>query len=186
VVAKAVVNGLRAHDKGDAIRQLVAALVGSGELAPGEQAALVSAVLAREALGSTALGRGVAIPHAQHPSVPRTMGSVAVTADGVDFQSLDGGRTHIFFLLLSPLGQSPLHTQALERIASQTRDDVFCRLLRQCATVDEIRLLLDEADERHTVRLDRPDASPGSSSVAPPRARFRPVASGRSAVRPRG
>ena len=56
----------------------------------------------REELGSTGIGRGVAVPHTKHPSVDRLIGTVGVSQEGIDFQSLDGEKVHLFFLLVSP------------------------------------------------------------------------------------
>ncbi|MCH5375490.1 MAG: PTS sugar transporter subunit IIA, partial [Planctomycetes bacterium] len=62
------------------------------------------------------------------------------------FNSLDGEKVNIFFLLVSPPDRPGDHLRALENISRQLRDDTFCRFLRQSRTVEEIRQLLDEAD----------------------------------------
>ena len=108
---------------------------------------IVKAILKREELGSTGIGRGVAVPHTKHPSVNRLVGSVAVSTQGVDFASLDGEVVHLFFLLISPPDR-PGRSLAgpLEDISRQLRDDTFCRFLKQAKNVEDIQLLLDEAD----------------------------------------
>ena len=107
---------------------------------------IVDAVMKREELGSTGIGRGVAVPHTKHPSVDRLIGTVGISRDGVDFNSLDGEKVLIFFLLVSPPDRPGDHLRALENISRQLRDDTFCRFLRQTHTVDDIRQLLEEAD----------------------------------------
>ena len=137
---------LEAEDKRSVVAELVGALVSAGAVKADEQAGIVQAVMKREELGSTGIGRGVAVPHTKHASVNRLIGTVGISRDGVDFQSLDGEKVQIFFLLVSPPDRPGDHLRALENISRQLRDDTFCRFLKQVKTVEEIRQLLDEAD----------------------------------------
>ena len=105
----------------------------------------------REELGSTGIGRGVAVPHTKHLSVDHLVGTVAVSTDGVDFSSLDGERVQLFFLLISPLDCPTDHLRALENISRQLRDDTFCRFLKQSKTSEDIQQLLEEADNNQFV-----------------------------------
>ncbi len=100
----------------------------------------------REELGSTGIGRGVAVPHTKHPSVDRLVGTVAISRDGVDFESLDGDKVQLFFLLISPPDRPGDHLRALENISRQLRDDMFCKYLKQAKTKEDIQQLLEEAD----------------------------------------
>ena len=138
---------LAAEGKEAAIEELVGCLVAAGGIQADEQKSIVDAVMKREELGSTGIGRGVAVPHTKHPSVDRLIGTVGVSRDGVDFNSLDGEKVQIFFLLVSPLDRPGDHLRALENISRQLRDDTFCRFLRQAQSVDDIKLLLKEADD---------------------------------------
>jgi nitrogen PTS system EIIA component len=137
---------LRAEDKEGAIREMIGALEESGKIAPNEQESIVKAILKREELGSTGIGRGVAVPHTKHPSVQRLVGTVAVSSEGIDFNSLDGEKVQLFFLLISPPDRPGDHLRALENISRQLRDDTFCKFLKQSTTADDIRQLLEEAD----------------------------------------
>jgi PTS system fructose-specific IIA component/PTS system nitrogen regulatory IIA component len=137
---------LESTDKESVIKELVGGLVASGGIKADEQKSIVEAVMKREELGSTGIGRGVAVPHTKHPSVDRLIGTVGVSQDGVEFNSLDGEKVHIFFLLVSPPDRPGGHLRALENISRQLRDDTFCRFLKQAKTVDDIKQLLDEAD----------------------------------------
>jgi len=78
--------------------------------------------------------------------VDRLIGTVAISREGVDFKSLDGEKVQIFFLLVSPPDRPGDHLRALENISRQLRDDTFCRFLRQATEVQDIKQLLDEAD----------------------------------------
>ncbi|MCX7701379.1 MAG: PTS sugar transporter subunit IIA [Gemmataceae bacterium] len=143
---RAIRADLAAGDKPGVVREMVQALLDAGEIDPAEMESIVKAIMNREELGSTGIGRGVAVPHAKHASVDRLVGTVAVSRDGVDFDSLDGEKVHVLFLLVSPLDRPGDHLRALENIARQLRDDRFCRFLKQAKTAEEIRQLLEEAD----------------------------------------
>ena len=137
---------LKASDKEGTIREMVQALVEAGKVEADECESIVKAILKREELGSTGIGRGVAVPHTKHPSVDRLVGTVAVSGAGVDFASLDGEVVHLFFLLISPPDRPGDHLRALENISRQLRDDTFCRFLKQAKSAEDIQTLLDEAD----------------------------------------
>jgi len=137
---------LGAEDKPAVIQELVQSLAAAGAIAETDVAGIVAAIMKREELGSTGIGRGVAVPHTKHPSVERLVGTVGVSVEGVDFNSLDGDKVHLFFLLVSPPDRPGDHLRALENISRQLRDDTFCRFLKQARTAHDIQLLLDEAD----------------------------------------
>jgi len=146
VVPEAIRADLAADDKEGVIREMVQALLDAGAVEAGEFESIVKAILKREELGSTGIGRGVAVPHTKHPSVERLVGTVAVSGEGVDFDSLDGEKVFLFFLLISPPDRPGDHLRALENISRQLRDDTFCRFLKQSKTAGDIQQLLDEAD----------------------------------------
>lgn len=146
VVSEAIQADLSTEDKEGVIREMVQTLLSTGGLKENEQESIVKAVLKREELGSTGIGRGVAVPHTKHPSVDQLVGTVAVSSEGVNFDSLDGEKVHLFFLLISPPDRPGDHLRALENISRQLRDDTFCRFLKQSKTAEDIQQLLDEAD----------------------------------------
>src|SRR5882724_3181126 len=137
---------LEADDKPAIIKELVESLARNGAIAPDEVQGIVAAIMKREELGSTGIGRGVAVPHTKHASVERLVGTVGVSTEGVDFNSLDGDKVHLLFLLVSPPDRPGDHLRALENISRQLRDDTFCRFLKQAHSAQDIRQLLDEAD----------------------------------------
>ena len=137
---------LAADEKPLVIRELVEALAASGAIAEAEVQGIVAAIMKREELGSTGIGRGVAVPHTKHASVERLVGTVGVSVEGVDFNSLDGDKVHLFFLLVSPPDRPGDHLRALENISRQLRDDTFCRFLKQSRSAQDIQQLLEEAD----------------------------------------
>ena len=151
VSVEAIKADLSADDKESVIRELIDALVSTGQIAADEQESILTAIMKREELGSTGIGRGVAVPHTKHPSVDNLVGTVGVSNEGVDFDSLDGERVQLFFLLISPPDRPGDHLRALENISRQLRDDTFCKFLKQAKTTEDILQLLEEADNNQFV-----------------------------------
>ena len=85
-----------------AIREMVESLRNAGYFKGVEPEDIVKAILKRENLGSTGIGRGVAIPHTKHTSVDRLVGTVAVSGQGIPFNSVDGEPVYLLVLLVSP------------------------------------------------------------------------------------
>lgn len=78
VSVKAVNANLEAEDKEEVIREITTSLLKAGEIDEAQYESIVSAILKREELGSTGIGRGVAVPHTKHPSVDRQIGRAHV------------------------------------------------------------------------------------------------------------
>lgn len=146
VVSASIIPELRAGSKEDAIRAMVSSLRDAGSINAADEAGIVAAILKREELGSTGIGRGVAVPHTKHPSVDKLIAAIALSSDGVDFASLDGEPVYIMFLLVSPPDRPGDHLRGLENISRHLRNDNFCKFLRQSKTSDAVWELLKEAD----------------------------------------
>ena len=147
IVMKSIQPNITAINKEDVLRELIDGLVKAGQIPESEKDSVCGAVMERENLGSTGIGRGVAVPHAKHPAVDRPVGTVALSRKGVDFNSLDGDPVHLFFALVSPPERSADHLAALGYISRQIQNNLFCRLLRQAKTAKDIWQILEEADE---------------------------------------
>lgn len=147
VVREAISPDLRANSKEGVIREMVENLRAAGYFKSGEPEDIVKAILKRELLGSTGIGRGVAIPHTKHMSVDRLVGTVAVSHNGVPFESLDGEPVHVFVMLVSPQDRPGDHLRALENVSRCLRDDSFVRSLRQSTSRESIWGLLDDQDQ---------------------------------------
>ena len=131
ITTKAIRAELQAQTKEAVIEELVQALLDAGEIDADQREDIIASIMKREELGSTGIGRGVAVPHTKHPSVQKLVGTVGVSESGVDFDSLDGERVQLFFLLISPPERPGDHLRALENISRQLRDETFCRFLKQ-------------------------------------------------------
>jgi PTS system nitrogen regulatory IIA component len=146
VVREAIVPDLKATTKDGVIREMVTSLRDAGYFKGGELEDIVKAVLKRELLGSTGIGRSVAIPHSKHNAVDRLVGTVAISRQGVGFESLDGEPVHVLLLLISPQDRPGDHLRALENVSRSLRDDGYVRALRKATTRDEVWELLDTAE----------------------------------------
>ena len=146
VVRDAIVPELTSGSKEVVIREMVESLRVAGQFRTADTDDVVRAILARERLGSTGIGRGVAIPHTKHQGVDRLIGTVAVSSKGIPFDSLDGESVHVFVLLISPQDRPGDHLRALENVSRCLRDDSFVKALRTASTRDAIWALLDRQD----------------------------------------
>jgi len=149
VAPKAIQAVLSATSKETVVGELVDALVESGNVKVSDREDIIRAIMKREELGSTGIGRGIAVPHTKHAGVDRLVGTVGVSPEGIEFDSLDGQKAQLFFLLVSPPDRPGDHLRALENISRQLRDDTFCRFLKQSKTKEDILQLLEEADNNH-------------------------------------
>jgi mannitol/fructose-specific phosphotransferase system IIA component (Ntr-type) len=146
VVRDAIIPELPATNKEGVIRAMVESLRTAGQFRGADLEDIIRAILKREFLGSTGIGRGVAIPHTKHNSVERLIGTVAISNKGIAFDSLDGEPVHVFVLLISPQDRPGDHLRALENVSRSLRDDNFVRALRAATTREEIIALLDRAE----------------------------------------
>jgi len=146
VVREAILPELPATNKEGVIRAMVESLRAAGQFRGADLEDIIRAILKREFLGSTGIGRGVAIPHTKHNSVERLIGTVAISTKGIAFDSLDGEPVHVFVLLISPQDRPGDHLRALENVSRSLRDDNFLRALRAATTREEILALLDRAE----------------------------------------
>jgi PTS system fructose-specific IIA component/PTS system nitrogen regulatory IIA component len=139
---------LTATTKEAVIREMVESLRSAGQFRGADIDDIIKAILKRELLGSTGIGRGVAIPHTKHTGVDKLVGTVALSPGGVSFESLDGEPVYVFVLLISPQDRPGDHLRALENVSRRLRDDGFIRSLREAKTRDEVWALLERADNQ--------------------------------------
>ena len=151
VSTKSIRASLESNDKESVIVELVNSLLEAGDIKEADRDDIIKAIMKREELGSTGIGRGIAVPHTKHPSVDKLVGTVGVSVDGLDFDSLDGEKVQLFFLLVSPPDRPGDHLRALENISRQLRDETFCRFLKQSKNTEDIMQLLEEADNNQFV-----------------------------------
>lgn len=105
---------------------------------------LFDVVLERENLGSTAFGKGTALPHGRIPELSRTQAVFARINGGTDFDAADGQKADLIFMLLSPENSGADHLTALSEISRMIKNEAACAKLRQAADTAEIYKILTE------------------------------------------
>lgn len=131
-----VLLDLLSNRKEDIIKELISPII-KKRVATSEKI-LIKAVLNREALGSTAIGNGVAIPHAKTPSVKEKAVVFARSKKGRNFDSIDGNPVNLFFMIVSPDRETGPHLKILARISRLLQDADFRESLMGLPTAREI------------------------------------------------
>ncbi|HAJ57696.1 MAG TPA: PTS fructose transporter subunit IIA [Candidatus Omnitrophica bacterium] len=144
----AVTVDLKSVNKNDAIKEMVDLLITAEEIDKKDKAKVVELLMAREALGSTAIGHNVGIPHAKTDCVKDLIGAFGLSKKGVDFDSLDGEPVYIFFLLLAPQDSAGPHLKALARISRLIKDKYFRDILRQAKDKKDVVGIIEAEDEK--------------------------------------
>ena len=143
---ESVISELASSSKADVLKEL------SGSLAKSNPAILparlASVLEDRERLGSTGIGEGVAIPHGKLAGLPNLSASFGVSRGGIDFEAIDGKRTHLFFALVAPENSAGLHLKALARISRLFKNGSFRDAILAAKSSEEIYSLIAREDAK--------------------------------------
>jgi PTS system nitrogen regulatory IIA component len=121
LVPAAISTRLRATTKREAIAELVGLLEGGHSVE--SQGEILDRVMRREAMMSTGIGNGVAIPHGKARSVDRMLAACAVAPTGIEFESVDGEPARLFILLVSPESVGAVHVRVLANISRLLKEE---------------------------------------------------------------
>lgn len=143
---ESVIPVLKSRDKPAAIEEMAGWLASCHrEL---DKQKVLDVLRERERISTTAIGEGVAIPHGKLPGVDRVLAVFARSPEGVEFASLDGAPTHLFFALIAPENAAADHLKALARISRLLKDDVFRKRLMQAKNEQELYNIIAEEDDK--------------------------------------
>jgi PTS system nitrogen regulatory IIA component len=146
LVRDAVILDLAGETKPEILAELAKGLAAAE---PGlDEARMLGVLTEREKLQSTGIGEGVAIPHGKLPGLTRLLASFARSRVGVDFESIDGQPTHLFFLLVVPEHSGGQHLKALARISRFFRDAAFRKRLLEAENRDDVFRAIEEEDSK--------------------------------------
>ncbi|MFB3919091.1 PTS fructose/mannitol-specific subunit IIA [OP3_merged] [Candidatus Velamenicoccus archaeovorus] len=145
---EAITTDLKSVNKTEAIKELVELLIVSGDVDKKDKNKVVELLLAREALGSTAIGHNVGIPHAKADCIKSLVGAFGLSRKGVDFDSLDGEPVYIFFLLLAPQDSAGPHLKALARISRLIKDKYFRDTLKAAKDKKDVIRIIETEDDK--------------------------------------
>lgn len=141
---EAILDDLKSQNKKGLLEELVAPLAASTDLNSED---LVRVLMERERLGSTGIGGGIGIPHGKIKDLESLVLGFGLSRKGIDFESIDGEPTHIFFVLITPEDSTGLHLKLLARISRILKNDQFKERLLNAADQDEIFDIINQEDE---------------------------------------
>lgn len=152
--------------KNEALDQVVELMIKSGKIRDKE--AYRAQVYEREEESTTGIGEGIAIPHGRGDSVLRPGLAAMVVKDGVDFDSLDGEKVTLIFLIAAPNTKDNVHLDVLSKLSVLMMDEEFSNNLRNAKSVDEFLAIIDKADEEQE-SIDERLAGTGAAVSGPAR-----------------
>jgi len=143
--ADCIIPELHSQNKEEVLEELTTALLKyKGNL---NKEALVEVLLERERLGSTGIGDGIAIPFGKIRDLDELILLFGRSARGVEFDSMDGQPTHLFFLLMAPENSTGIHLRALAKITRLLTSAHFSQRLMESGTREEIFRVIQEEDK---------------------------------------
>ena len=147
ILAKgAVILNLGVQTKREVLAEMAAALAKVEPQIAADR--LLEVLLEREALQSTGIGEGVAIPHGKLAGLDRLVATFARSSEGVEFDSIDGQPTHHFFLLVVPEHSGGQYLKALARISRFFRDAAFRQKLSESESLEDVIGAIEDEDAK--------------------------------------
>ena len=142
---KVMLLDLQATTKEVAIDEMINSLVDNGVVTDFD--VYKAGIMAREAQTSTGLGDGIAMPHSKNAAVKEATVLFAKSNKGVDYESLDGQPTDLFFMIAAPEGANDTHLAALAELSKYLMQDGFADRLRKVTSPDEVIAAFDTGEE---------------------------------------
>lgn len=137
---------LKVGSKKQALQEIATILAGAHDLPERE---IFDTLLERERLGSTAVGRGIAIPHGKLPGLEQVVGAFVKLDRPIDFDALDDQPVDLVFAMLAPVGAGADHLKSLARVSRLLKEQALCEKLRGAESADALYALLSQhADMR--------------------------------------
>lgn len=142
---KSVKLNLSSKDKQSVVNELVELVNNSGNL--NDKNEYKEAILAREELSTTAIGEGVAIPHAKNKSVNKACLAAGISKEGIDYEAFDDSLSHLFFMIAAPDGANDTHLEVLSRLSTILMDESFRNDLINASSEDEFLNLINKKEK---------------------------------------
>jgi fructose-specific phosphotransferase system IIA component len=144
---KAILMEMKAASKADALSELVDLLCSAYKLQ--DRDTILEAIHNREEKQSTGVGMGLAVPHAKTPVVGKLYVAFGRSTHGIDFDSVDGEKARLFFILISPRDVSGPHIKALAGISRLIKHDDFRKSLLECKDDKDFFELVERAEKKY-------------------------------------
>ena len=155
--------GVKVSSKEEAIDTLIGLMAAGGRL--NDRAGYKEGILAREALGSTAVGEGIAIPHAKVAAVKEPGLAAMVVPDGVDYEAFDGSLANLIFMIAAPEGGADVHLEALSRLSTLLMDPDFKNDLIHAESKEEFLQLIDDKESERYEKKARKEETKASDAA---------------------
>lgn len=139
-----ILTDLKSNDKKGVLEELVAPVA---KMTGIDHEKLVRILMERERLGSTGIDGGIGIPHGKLKELDSLIVGFGLSKKGVNFESMDGRPTHIFFLLFTPENSTGLHLKLLARISRFLKNEDFKAKLRKISTPEDVISIIEADDE---------------------------------------
>ncbi|WP_368252395.1 PTS sugar transporter subunit IIA, partial [Enterococcus sp. 2201sp1_2201st1_B8_2201SCRN_220225] len=161
LIKDAMIMDLAATDKASAIDEMVDKLYETGRIT--DKTVFKEGILKREAQTSTGLGDGIAMPHAKNAAVKEATVLFAKSKKGLDYASLDGQPTYLFFMIAAPEGANQTHLEALAALSRLLINPDFVAKLKNAQTPTEVQTLFQTAEDQKAAEEAQEAAVPEKS-----------------------
>jgi nitrogen PTS system EIIA component len=141
---EAILIDLKSKDKIGILNELVAP---AARITGIDHKEMVQVLMDRERLGSTGIGGGIGIPHGKLKNLDKLVLGFGLSREGVDFESMDGRPTHIFFLLITPEHSTDLHLKLLARVSRLLKKEPLKEMMMKARNPEEIISIISEDDD---------------------------------------
>jgi len=136
------------RNKSNILKQITDRICRVKKFSPDKKKKIISNILERERLGSTAIGQGIALPHARVNFVKTPIISITSFKNGVDLGALDGDKVFLVFLIVSPQKSEGLHLKILANISRLLRDKFFLAKLKNAKSPEEIKKAIKSQERK--------------------------------------
>jgi len=145
---KAISANLKATTKQKVLEELTELLIDANEIKEQDRDEIIKVLSARESIGSTGIGYGVAIPHGKSQAIETVMLAIGYSKEGINFDSIDGKPVNLFFLLLTSPEHGQLHLKLLARLSRFLKDRFFRESLLKAKTEEDIYKAIEDREKK--------------------------------------
>lgn len=144
--SRCAVEELAASNAEEALKEIVEAMVKKRILKAGERAEVLEGLLKREKLGTTAIGKGVALPHVRRADLKEPVGAIGHSTGGINFRALDGGPTHTICVTMTPVNPPEIHLDFMTKMLTLASEVLFTKLFNQTKKLEDFVELFEERE----------------------------------------
>ncbi|MFO7713992.1 PTS sugar transporter subunit IIA [Desulfosarcina sp.] len=142
--SEVILVDLKSKDKIGILNELVAP---AARITGIDHKDMMRVLMDRERLGSTGIGGGIGIPHGKLKKLERLLLGFGLSRQGVDFESMDGRPTHLFFLLITPESSTDLHLKLLARVSRLLKNEALKEMMMKATRPEDIIAIISEYDD---------------------------------------